>query len=118
MKGIRQWIAGDSWGDPQGPLVLLQHGGGQTRHAWKGGGLSDVLSEEGAQDFLRLCPHSDYVNVASAAHMVAGDRNDIFNSAVIAFLARAVPVGSKPVQPAHEPHSHHEGPAGDVIDVP
>jgi non-heme chloroperoxidase len=28
-------IAGDSWGDPTGPLVLLQHGGGQTRHAWK-----------------------------------------------------------------------------------
>jgi len=34
--GIR--IAGDSWGDPNGPLVLLQHGGGQTRHAWKGAG--------------------------------------------------------------------------------
>ena len=27
------------------------------------GGLSDVLSEEGAQDFLELCPHSEYVNV-------------------------------------------------------
>src|SRR3990170_4401347 len=34
--GVR--IAGDSWGDPNGPLVLLQHGGGQTRHAWKGAG--------------------------------------------------------------------------------
>lgn len=31
-------IAGDAWGDPRGPLVLLQHGGGQTRHAWKGAG--------------------------------------------------------------------------------
>src|SRR5271170_545854 len=31
-------IAGDSWGDPDGPLVLLLHGGGQTRHAWKGAG--------------------------------------------------------------------------------
>ena len=28
-------IAGDSWGNPSGPLVVLQHGGGQTRHAWK-----------------------------------------------------------------------------------
>ena len=27
-----------AWGDPDGPLVLLQHGGGQTRHAWKGTG--------------------------------------------------------------------------------
>ena len=31
-------IAGDTWGDPNGPLVVLQHGGGQTRHAWKGAG--------------------------------------------------------------------------------
>src|SRR2546430_3236169 len=31
-------IAGDTWGDPHGPLVVLQHGGGQTRPAWKGGG--------------------------------------------------------------------------------
>lgn len=31
-------IAGDTWGDPDGPLVVLQHGGGQTRHAWKGAG--------------------------------------------------------------------------------
>src|SRR5438034_11829836 len=34
--GLR--LAGDSWGSPDGPLVLLQHGGGQTRHAWKGTG--------------------------------------------------------------------------------
>src|SRR6476620_3148349 len=31
-------LAGASWGDPQAPLVVLQHGGGQTRHAWKGAG--------------------------------------------------------------------------------
>jgi non-heme chloroperoxidase len=31
-------IAGDSWGNPDGPLVLLLHGGGQTRHAWKNAG--------------------------------------------------------------------------------
>lgn len=55
------------------------------------GGLSDVLSEEGAQSFLAQCPHAEYVNVANAAHMVAGDRNDIFASAVIEFLARVVP---------------------------
>jgi pimeloyl-ACP methyl ester carboxylesterase len=28
-------LAGDSWGSSNGPLVILQHGGGQTRHAWK-----------------------------------------------------------------------------------
>jgi pimeloyl-ACP methyl ester carboxylesterase len=57
------------------------------------GGLSDILSEEGAQSFLRLCPHSEYVNVTGAAHMVAGDRNDIFADAVTDFLSRVVPVG-------------------------
>jgi non-heme chloroperoxidase len=56
------------------------------------GGLSDVLSEEGAQSFLAQCPHAEYVNVANAAHMVAGDRNDIFAESVIAFLKRVVPV--------------------------
>jgi non-heme chloroperoxidase len=82
------------------------------------GGLSDVLSEEGAQEFLRLCPHSEYVNVTGAAHMVAGDRNDIFGNAVISFLRRVVPAGRDPVQPAHVTHPHHEGPPGDVNDVP
>ena len=82
------------------------------------GGMSDVLSEEGAQEFLKLCPHAEYVNVTGAAHMVAGDRNDIFGNAVIEFLARAVPVGGKPVAPAHETRPHREGPAGDLDDVP
>ena len=50
------------------------------------GGLSDILSEEGARSFLELCPHSEYVNVTGAGHMVAGDRNDIFAGAVIEFL--------------------------------
>ncbi|SVD76518.1 uncharacterized protein METZ01_LOCUS429372, partial [marine metagenome] len=55
------------------------------------GGLSDVLSEEGAQSFLKQCPHAEYVNVKDAAHMVAGDRNDIFAGSVIEFLNRVAP---------------------------
>ena len=54
------------------------------------GGLSDVLSEEGADKFLTDCPHSEYVNVTDAAHMVAGDRNDIFTDAVAEFLNRVM----------------------------
>jgi len=27
-------------------------------------------------------------------------------------------VRGEPVQPAHVPHPHHEGPEGDVVDVP
>jgi len=50
------------------------------------GGLSDLLTDESAQEFLKLCPQSEYTNVTDAAHMVAGDRNDIFTEAVITFL--------------------------------
>jgi non-heme chloroperoxidase len=82
------------------------------------GGLSDVLSEEGAQAFLELCPHSEYVNVTGAGHMVAGDRNDIFAGAVVEFLMRNVPVDGEPVMPPHSTHPHHQGPPGDVVDLP
>jgi non-heme chloroperoxidase len=82
------------------------------------GGLSDILTEAGAQEFLELCPHAEYVNVAGAAHMVAGDRNDIFADAVIEFLSRNVPVDSAPVQPSHELRPVRPSPADKVIDVP
>ncbi len=39
---------------------------------------------------LRLVPHAELVDVAGAGHMVAGDRNDRFNAAVIEFLESAV----------------------------
>ena len=82
------------------------------------GGLSDVLSEEGAREFLHMCPQAEYVSVTDAGHMVAGDRNDIFGNAVIAFLKRCVPVTGAPVQPPHTLSPHHEGPPGDVTDIP
>ena len=55
------------------------------------GGLSDVLSEEGANAYIELVPHSEYANVGDAAHMVAGDRNDIFVTAVLTFLSNVAP---------------------------
>ena len=50
------------------------------------GRVSDLLSEEGAQELLELVPHAQLVDVAGAGHMVAGDRNDLFNDAVVTFL--------------------------------
>ncbi len=81
------------------------------------GGLSDVLSEEGAQQFLTLCPHAEYVNVTDAGHMVAGDRNDIFGTSVIAFLGRAVPVDGQPLHPPHTGGAR-VAPGEDINDVP
>lgn len=51
------------------------------------GKQSDVVSREGASELLALMPHAACVDVEGAGHMVAGDRNDIFNSAILAFLA-------------------------------
>ncbi len=59
------------------------------------GRMSDLLSEEGAQEFLELVPHAELVDVAGAGHMVAGDRNDAFNNAVVDFLER-VRAGTAP----------------------
>jgi pimeloyl-ACP methyl ester carboxylesterase len=50
------------------------------------GKQSDLLSEEGAQQFLEQVPHAKYVDVSGAGHMVAGDKNDAFSNAVIDFL--------------------------------
>lgn len=52
------------------------------------GRSSDLLSEEGAQEFLELAPHAEFADVAGAGHMVAGDRNEVFNEAVLGFLDR------------------------------
>lgn len=54
------------------------------------GRLSDVVSEEAVAQFRALTPHAEYVDVADAAHMVAGDRNDAFAGAVIGFLTRVI----------------------------
>src|SRR5690606_37814350 len=82
------------------------------------GGLSDVLSEEGAQEFLKLCPQCEYVNVTNAGHMVAGDRNDVFGTSVIEFLKRTVPVGGEPVHPAHPAGTRSVDIGQDINDVP
>jgi pimeloyl-ACP methyl ester carboxylesterase len=54
------------------------------------GRQSDVLSEELAREFLDLVPGAAYADVEGAGHMVAGDENDIFSEALLAFL-RALP---------------------------
>ncbi|OBY31365.1 alpha/beta fold hydrolase [Mycolicibacter kumamotonensis] len=52
--------------------------------------LSDIVSEETVKDFLTLVPHAQTVDVSGAGHMVAGDNNDAFSTAVVDFLDRTV----------------------------
>lgn len=53
------------------------------------GGRSRVVSMEGAEEFHRLMPTSEFVNIDQADHMVAGDANDAFNAPLLDFLERS-----------------------------
>ncbi|KAA0103462.1 alpha/beta fold hydrolase [Mycolicibacterium sp. P1-5] len=52
------------------------------------GQMSDLVTRERADEFLRRFPQIEFVDVAGAGHMVAGDRNDLFADAVVSFLAK------------------------------
>ncbi|MGB5268486.1 MAG: alpha/beta hydrolase [Polyangiales bacterium] len=52
------------------------------------GRQSDLVSKETAAEFLEMVPHAEYVDLADAHHMVAGDRNDAFTDSVKEFLLR------------------------------
>jgi pimeloyl-ACP methyl ester carboxylesterase len=105
-------LAADVEGDWSGQPLLLLHGGGQTRHAWgytmnalgeagflaisldlRGHGYSDWAPDGNysidayANAFRQVVP-TEYIDVQQAGHMVAGDRNDAFTSAVLSFLSR------------------------------
>lgn len=50
------------------------------------GRMSDLISEDGVRELQELVPHAQVADVAGAGHMVAGDRNDAFNDAIVTFL--------------------------------
>jgi pimeloyl-ACP methyl ester carboxylesterase len=52
------------------------------------GQMSDLVTEERANEFLSRFPDVEFVDVGGAGHMVAGDRNDLFADAVVDFLSR------------------------------
>ncbi len=52
--------------------------------------MSDVVTPEGVAHLRSLIPALEVVEVEGAAHMIAGDKNDAFNGAVVSFLERNV----------------------------
>jgi pimeloyl-ACP methyl ester carboxylesterase len=52
------------------------------------GQVSDLVSQERADEFLARFSQVEFVDVRGAGHMVAGDRNDVFADAVLDFLNR------------------------------
>lgn len=55
------------------------------------GGRSDLVGDHHVEEFLALVPHAQHVRIADATHMVAGDRNDVFTDAILAFLSTVAP---------------------------
>jgi pimeloyl-ACP methyl ester carboxylesterase len=55
------------------------------------GKLSDLVTDHEVAEFREMVPHAEEVDVAGAAHMIAGDRNDVFTDAVLDFLRRNDP---------------------------
>jgi pimeloyl-ACP methyl ester carboxylesterase len=60
------------------PLLLLH------------GAQSDVVSAEGIARFRELAPQARVVDLPNAAHTAAGDDNEAFSAAVVAFVASAL----------------------------
>ena len=52
---------------------------------------SDIVDDDGVEDLRRRIPQLEIADIRGAGHMVAGDKNDEFNGAVIDFLRRVMP---------------------------
>jgi pimeloyl-ACP methyl ester carboxylesterase len=76
--GVVQRATGTLAAQPDLPVLLVR------------GLSSDVVSDAGVEAFRARLPWLEVVDVAGAGHMVAGDRNDAFNDAVIGFARRTL----------------------------
>ena len=54
------------------------------------GALSNVVTQEEVDQFLETISHAEFIEIEKAAHMIAGDRNDIFANAAIQFLQKTL----------------------------
>lgn len=85
----------DMRGDPRGILDIMDRADWTDRvpTLLVRGMKSDIVDDEGVADLYRRIPKLEVFNVGGAGHMVAGDKNDEFNGAVIEFLQRVMPSG-------------------------
>jgi pimeloyl-ACP methyl ester carboxylesterase len=60
---------------------------------------SDIVSDDSVARFRAQLPWAEVANVAGAGHMIAGDRNDAFNNAMLDFLTRYMPAHAAGGQP-------------------
>jgi pimeloyl-ACP methyl ester carboxylesterase len=53
---------------------------------------SDIVTEAAVADFRAHLPQLEVFDVSGAGHMVAGDKNDVFNQGVFEFMQRHLPL--------------------------
>jgi pimeloyl-ACP methyl ester carboxylesterase len=85
----------DMRGDPRNLLTIMDKADWTDRipTLLVRGMKSDIVDDEGVADLRRRIPALEIADIRGAGHMVAGDRNDEFNAAVIEFLTRVMPPG-------------------------
>lgn len=88
-----RWLGNNEGVDGQGGLVRHERLCAAARNVTiptllVRGRMSDVVSDESVRELRELIPHTEVVDIADAGHMVAGDKNDVFNEAVIDFVDR------------------------------
>lgn len=88
-----RWLGNNEGVDGQGGLVRHERLCAAARNIriptlLVRGRMSDIVSDQSVRELRELIPHAEVVDIAGAGHMVAGDRNDVFNDAVIEFVHR------------------------------
>ncbi|MFC0587952.1 alpha/beta fold hydrolase [Novosphingobium aquiterrae] len=83
----------DERGDPKHLLELMDRADWTDRvpTLLVRGMKSDIVDDDGVADLRRRIPALEIADIRGAGHMVAGDKNDEFNAAVIEFLTRVMP---------------------------
>lgn len=87
-----RWMQSDR-GDPRFLLDLMDKADWTDRvpTLLVRGMKSDIVDDDGVADLRRRIPALEIADIRGAGHMVAGDKNDEFNAAVIEFLTRVMP---------------------------
>lgn len=87
-----RWMQSDR-GDPRFLLNLMDAADWTDRvpTLLVRGMKSDIVDDDGVADLRRRIPALEIADIRGAGHMVAGDKNDEFNAAVIEFLTRVMP---------------------------
>jgi len=89
-----RWMT-DTRGDPANLLALMDAADWTDRvpTLLVRGMKSDIVDDAGVADLRRRVPALEVADIGGAGHMVAGDRNDEFNAAVLEFLGRVMSAG-------------------------